>query len=196
MFAKQIESGGPVILTHKNITRYFMSIKEAVGLVIQAGAMAKNGDLFVLDMGKPKKFLIWQKMIRFMDTKPEIEELPAIKKYVSNKIVINITGLRLRKNFRRAIDEKTLIPNTREYSKQEKKALVKLNYLILYLNLNKYCVNEDLTNIKNFTSRNAYRFQNSQQNLKIKLSKNKVKYEIFNKNKKCCSFYHGSCRLL
>ena len=61
LFAKQIESGGPVTLTHKNITRYFMSIKEAVGLVIQAGAMAKNGDLFVLDMGKPKKFLIWQK---------------------------------------------------------------------------------------------------------------------------------------
>ena len=126
LFAKQIESGGPVTLTHKNITRYFMSIKEAVGLVIQAGAMAKNGDLFVPDMGKPKKILdLARKMIRLYGYKPEIEELPAIKKYVSNKIVINITGLRPgEKIFEELlIDEKPLIPNTREYSKQEKKAL-------------------------------------------------------------------------
>jgi FlaA1/EpsC-like NDP-sugar epimerase len=53
LFRKQIESGGPITLTDKNITRYFMSIKEAAQLVIQAGAMSSGGEVFVLDMGKP-----------------------------------------------------------------------------------------------------------------------------------------------
>ena len=52
LFRKQIESGGPITLTDKNITRYFMSIKEAAQLVIQAGAMSSGGEVFVLDMGK------------------------------------------------------------------------------------------------------------------------------------------------
>ena len=54
-FRKQIKNGGPVTVTHPNIIRYFMSIPEAAGLVIQAGAMAKGGDVFVLDMGEPIK---------------------------------------------------------------------------------------------------------------------------------------------
>ncbi|KGJ90184.1 polysaccharide biosynthesis protein [Thalassotalea sp. ND16A] len=55
LFKKQIASGGPITLTHKNITRYFMTIPEAAQLVIQAGAMGMGGDVFVLDMGKPVK---------------------------------------------------------------------------------------------------------------------------------------------
>ncbi len=54
-FQKQIRNGGPVTVTHPNINRFFMSIPEAAGLVIQAGAMAKGGDVFVLDMGEPIK---------------------------------------------------------------------------------------------------------------------------------------------
>ena len=53
LFIKQISSGGPVTLTHPKITRYFMTIKEASQLVIQSSAMAKGGEVFLLDMGKP-----------------------------------------------------------------------------------------------------------------------------------------------
>ena len=57
IFKKQIESGGPVTVTHPQVTRYFMSIQEATGLILQAGAIANGGEIFVLDMGTPIKII-------------------------------------------------------------------------------------------------------------------------------------------
>lgn len=65
LFKRQIANGGPVTLTDKRIIRYFMTIPEASQLVLQSGAMAQNGELFVLDMGKPVKILdLAENMIR------------------------------------------------------------------------------------------------------------------------------------
>jgi FlaA1/EpsC-like NDP-sugar epimerase len=65
LFRKQIKAGGPITVTHPDIIRYFMTIPEASQLVIQAGAMGKGGDVFVLDMGEPVKITaLAQKMIR------------------------------------------------------------------------------------------------------------------------------------
>ncbi len=74
LFRKQIEEGGPITITDKRIIRYFMTIPEASQLVIQAGAMAKKGELFVLDMGKPVRIYdLAVNMIRLSELEPEVD---------------------------------------------------------------------------------------------------------------------------
>jgi FlaA1/EpsC-like NDP-sugar epimerase len=89
LFRKQIKAGGPVTITHADITRYFMTIPEAAQLVIQAGAMASGGEVFVLDMGSP---------IRIIDLARRMIELSGLtvrdEKKVDGDIEIGVVGLR------------------------------------------------------------------------------------------------------
>ena len=88
-FEKQIAAGGPVTLTHPDITRYFMTIPEAAQLVIQAGAMGKGGDVFVLDMGESVKIIdLARQMIRLSGLEVKDDACP------QGDIEIRITGLR------------------------------------------------------------------------------------------------------
>ena len=88
-FRQQIRDGGPITLTHPEITRYFMTIPEAAQLVIQAGAMAKGGDVFVLDMGESVKILdLARRMVELSGLTVRDEAAP------EGDIEIEITGLR------------------------------------------------------------------------------------------------------
>ena len=89
LFRKQIQAGGPVTLTHPDVTRYFMTVEEAAQLVIQAGAMARGGEVFVLDMGDP---------VRISDLAHRMIELSGLKVRdvgsADGNIEVRVIGLR------------------------------------------------------------------------------------------------------
>ena len=93
LFRKQIKNGGPITVTHKDIERYFMTINEAVGLVIQSSSLSEGKDIFILDMGKPVKILeLAFRMARLMGYNPTLDEIQNDK--LTDSIRIKITGLR------------------------------------------------------------------------------------------------------
>ena len=88
-FRQQIRGGGPITVTHPEITRYFMTISEASQLVIQSGAMAKGGDVYVLDMGRPVKILdLAHRMIELSGLTAKSDLAP------NGDIMIEVIGLR------------------------------------------------------------------------------------------------------
>jgi UDP-N-acetylglucosamine 4,6-dehydratase len=88
-FTEQIEAGGPVTVTHPDVTRFFMTIHEAANLVIQAGSLAKGGDVFVLDMGQPVRIIdLATRMVELSGSSVRSETNP------SGDIEMKFTGLR------------------------------------------------------------------------------------------------------
>jgi FlaA1/EpsC-like NDP-sugar epimerase len=89
LFRQQIKAGGPITLTHTDVTRYFMTIPEAAQLVIQAGAMAHGGEVFVLDMGEPVRIAdLARRMVELSGLTVRDDERP------DGDIALEVTGLR------------------------------------------------------------------------------------------------------
>jgi FlaA1/EpsC-like NDP-sugar epimerase len=110
LFKQQIKNGGPITITHPDITRYFMTIPEAAQLVIQAGAMATGGEVFVLDMSKPIRILDFAfKIVQLSGLKPYLEGAPDSG---DGDIAIRTVGLRPGEKLFEELSHKGNLANT------------------------------------------------------------------------------------
>ena len=142
LFRRQIEHGGPVTVTHPDIIRYFMTIPEAVSLVLEAGAYAKNGQLFVLNMGDPVRIAdLAKNMIRLSGYEPEKEIKikyiglrPGEKLY--EELLMNEEGMQTTENSRIfigrqiAFDEKVFREQIKELAKEAENECPDICYLV------------------------------------------------------------------
>ena len=123
-FKRQIKNGGPITITHAEITRYFMTIPEACDLVLQAGAMGKGGEIFVFDMGEPVKIVdLAKRMIKLSGLEPEID------------IKIIYTGLRPGEKLYEELlsDDATTMPTHHE------KIMISKDSTMEYQEIEKFC---------------------------------------------------------
>ena len=142
LFRRQIEHGGPVTVTHPDIIRYFMTIPEAVSLVLEAGAYAKNGQIFVLNMGEPVRIAdLAKNMIRLSGYEPEKEIKikyiglrPGEKLY--EELLMNEEGMQTTENSRIfigrqiAFDEKVFREQIKELAKEAENECPDICYLV------------------------------------------------------------------
>ena len=123
-FKKQIQNGGPITITHPDITRYFMTIPEACDLVLQAGTMGKGGEIFVFDMGEP---------VKIVDLAHRMIKLSGLEPHVDIKIIY--TGLRPGEKLYEELlsDDATTMPTHNE------KILISKDPTMDYNDIEKYC---------------------------------------------------------
>jgi len=144
LFKKQIKAGGPITVTHFNIVRYFMTIPEAVELVIQAGALAKGGEVFLLDMGKP---------ILIDDLAKKMIKLSGLQVLDKNNpkgdIEIKYTGLRPgEKLYEELLIDGDFFPTKNKLIMHAKESMIEWGKLEPMLNqINKAALNSDTENI-------------------------------------------------
>ena len=154
LFENQIKDGGPLTITHKKIERYFMTINEAVGLVIQSSAMSEGKDIFVLDMGKPVKIIdLAFRMVKLMGFEPTILKKKSEKN--SKFILIKFIGLRAGEK----LYEELFLDNHRIKTSHPRifktyETLTEKKQLSLILSsLNKYVENKDILKLKKYLNK-------------------------------------------
>lgn len=144
LFKKQIEEGGPVTVTHKEITRFFMLIPEAVGLILQSVTFANNGEIFVLDMGEPVKIYDLAKTLIKLSGKNVPIEIVGLRKgeKLYEELLMSEEGLI------KTLHDKIMISKIKGPSENEmNEILIKLNDIINKENTTRIDVKEVIKNV-------------------------------------------------
>ena len=166
LFKKQIKAGGPVTVTDYNVVRYFMTIPEAVELVIQAGAMAKGGEVFVLDMGKPIRIYdLAVKMIKLSGLQELDEKNP------DGDIEIQCTGLRPgEKLYEELLIDGEFFPTENKLIMQTKESMISWDHLEPMLSqIKEAALNADTKNIYRLLSQIVPQFNPKSSDFDMKL---------------------------